>query len=176
MATGAKLIHSDLLIKELAQRNVILSARRLRQLATEKHLFPEPVREQYNFLDTLFGLIQHYYGLYTSGSGSLKAIEERTALAKCEVAEIAAARAKNEVEDIAEVERARIALVVLIRQKLLALPAKAASYLACCTDQQQMESELEKQIQHILSDLEAPVFTARPDTQPEDGAVDQPGA
>src|SRR6185295_12330143 len=98
MAAGVQLIHSDLLLKALAQRKVILSARRLRQLATEKHLFPEPVREQYEFLNTLLGLIEHYHGLYTSGSGSLKAIEERTALAKCEVAEVAAGRAKNEVE------------------------------------------------------------------------------
>ena len=41
--------------------------------------------------------------------------------------EIRTARMEGEVEDTAEVERSRIALVVHIRQKLLAFPAKSAS-------------------------------------------------
>lgn len=172
-APGTQLIPADKLELLLRTHGVELGDRRLRQLAKDGY-FPEPDRGQYEFLATLVGLIKYFRELHAKKSDTRKAIEDRTALAKCEIAETEAARVKGEVEEVAEVERARIALVVLIRQKLLALPAQAAGYLACCDTQAKMEAELERQIEKILTELEAPAFAARPDPVPANGAGEQP--
>ncbi len=166
----AQKISGEKLEQLIAQRcGGPLGERQLRNIAKLGY-FPPPDRGQYDFLATVCGLLKYFRDADARKSDSLKTIEQRRALAKTEIAEVAAARAKNEVEEIAEVERSRIALVVMIRQKLLALPAKASSYLACCTDAKQMESELEKQIHAVLTDLEQPAFTARTDPVAQDGA------
>jgi len=77
MAAAVQTISSEQLLKLLAGRKVILSGRRLRQLAKEKGLFPEPVGEHYEFLATLLGLIVHYHELYHAGSGELEAEQLR---------------------------------------------------------------------------------------------------
>lgn len=169
-------IHTDDLEAQLRARGIELGDRRLRQLA-QTGLFPEPLRGEYEFLATLLGLIKHYHDLYRKKSDGLLSLELRKETAKTEQEEIKAARMKEEVEDVIEVERSRVALVVMIRQKLLALPSQASSYLACCDTQAKMETELERQIEKILSDLEAPAFAAkapRPDPQPENGGREQP--
>jgi len=77
MAAPVEKISSEALLKLLAARNVILGGRRLRQLAKEKGLFPEPVGEQYELLATCLGLIQHYHDLYHTGSGEFEAEQLR---------------------------------------------------------------------------------------------------
>jgi len=170
MAAVVQTISSEKLLLLLSQRGISLTDQRLRQLAKE-NVFPNPTRGQYEFLATLLGLIKHYAQLYQKKSGTILEEQLRIQIGKRKIIEVQASDAENEVEQIAEVERSRIALVVMIRQKLLALPAKASSYLACCSDQKEMEVELEKQIEKILSELEQPAFTARPDTVAENGAA-----
>ncbi|MDD5350804.1 MAG: hypothetical protein PHQ12_11390 [Chthoniobacteraceae bacterium] len=72
-------IHAKKLVELLGKHRVQLTPRRLGQLA-DKGLFPKPVLEEYEFLATLLGLIEHYQGLYSQGDGSEK--KEKLKLAK----------------------------------------------------------------------------------------------
>lgn len=72
-------IHAKKLVELLSKHRVQLTPRRLGQLA-DKGLFPKPVLEEYEFLATLLGLIEHYHTLYTRGDTAEK--KERRKLAK----------------------------------------------------------------------------------------------
>jgi len=160
VANGIQRISSAQLETLLHGKGIELGDRRLRQLAKEG-FFPEPDRGEYEFLATLLGLVKYFRELYARKADGIVEEEKRIAIAKRKIIEVEASRMQDEVEEIAEVERSRIAMVMLIRQKLLALPSQAASYLACCDTQQQIETELERQIEKILGDLETPAFIAR---------------
>lgn len=75
----AQKIHASKLVALLAQHRVSLTSRRLGQLA-DKGLFPKAAREEYEFIATLLGLIEHYHKLYTTGDTTEK--QERAKLAK----------------------------------------------------------------------------------------------
>lgn len=162
-------ISSDTLLKLLAQQGLVLTDRRLRQLAKEG-FFPDPIKSQYVFLPTLLGLIHYYHALREKQGGGLAAEKLRTARADRRIKEVDAAKAEDSVEDIGEVERARVALVMLVRQRLLGLPAKLSPRLAAYHTQPQIQSALEKELEEILHQLAQPAFIARPDPESEDGA------
>jgi len=161
-------ISSEKLLLLLKQRGIVLTDRRLRQLA-DLSFYPPPVRSEYEFLATLLGLIEHYHKLREKQGGGLAAEKLRTAIADRRIREVEAAEREGTVEDVGEVERARVALVMFVRQRLLGLPAKLSPRLAAFNTQAQIQSALEKEIEEILHQLAEPAFVARPDPQSEDG-------
>lgn len=166
-----QLISSERLLAALGSRGVTISDRRLRQLAKDG-FFPEPTRSDYQFLATLLGLIEHYFKLREKQGGGLAAENHRIAVANRRIKEVEAARVEGTVEEISEIERSRVALVMFVRQRLLGIPAKLAPRLAAFNTPAQIQSALEKEIEEILTQLSEPAFIARADSESEDGAAE----
>lgn len=164
----AEKITSDKLLLLLKKRGIFLTDRRLRQLADD-NFFPPPQQSEYEFLETLLGLIEHYHKLREKQGGSLAQVKLLTAQADLRIKEVEAATRESKVADVGEVERSRIALVTFVQQRLLGLPAKLTARIAAFTTAAQIQSALETEIADVLENLSQPVFIARPDSESEDG-------
>lgn len=164
----AEKITSDKLLLLLKKRGIFLTDRRLRQLADD-NFFPPPQQSEYEFLETLLGLIEHYHKLREKQGGSLAQVKLLTAQADLRIKEVEAATRENKVEDVGEVERSRVALVTFVQQRLLGLPAKLAARISTFTTTAQIQSALETEIADALEHLSQPAFIARPDPESEDG-------
>lgn len=155
------------LVALLESAGIEMGDRRLRQLA-EEGFFPPPARGHWQRENVLLGLAAYYEQLTKKKSDNRKAIDDRMALARCKLAEKEAAVAGDEVEDVTEVEKSRIALVNHVRGRLLGLSDKLVQRLSACQSTEQIQKILDDEITDILTALAEPVFVPRAESQ--DGA------
>jgi hypothetical protein len=112
-------ISSDRLLPILAARGVVLTDRRLRQLADEG-FFPAPVNSDYEFLATLLGLIQHYHKLREKQGGTLAAERLRKLKEEADKVALENDKTRGKLVDIEAVYRHFQGIYVALRARILA--------------------------------------------------------
>jgi hypothetical protein len=148
-----------------------LSTRWLRDLAA-RGFFPAPAKSLYNVADTLQGLFKFYRHAAAQKSGLAGSEKERKLRAERRLIELKLARLAGHSLDAAEVERVWQGIILAARQKLLSLPSKVSPRLPFCKSEAEMQVELEKEIDEVLSELARPAHYKLPDdeTPPPDDA------
>jgi len=132
-----------------------LTDRRHRQLAKDGY-FPPPIKGQYQFTPTLQGMFRYYRELQHRGNNDFAMERLRKTRAEANLAEIRLAKERKDALDRHSVVRIWENIIMVIRQKLLALPSKIAPRLIYLDDQKLLEVELDKEICGALEDLSKP--------------------
>ncbi len=132
-----------------------LTDRRHRQLAKDGY-FPPPIKGQYQLTPTLQGMFRYYRELQHRGNDDFAMERLRKTRAEANLAEIRLAKERKDALDRHSVIRTWENIIMVIRQKLLALPSKIAPRLIYMDDQKLVEVELDKEICGALEDLSKP--------------------
>tara|TARA_Y100001934_G_scaffold169279_1_gene201184 strand:+ start:3270 stop:3797 length:528 start_codon:yes stop_codon:yes gene_type:complete len=132
-----------------------LSDRRHRQLAGDGY-FPPPIKGQYQFAPTLQGLFRYYRDQQSKGSDEFATERLRKTRAEANLAEIRLHKERRNAFDRKAVLRTWENIIMVIRQKLLALPSKMSPRLAYMDDQKAIEADLEKEVRDALEELSKP--------------------
>jgi phage terminase Nu1 subunit (DNA packaging protein) len=123
-----------------------------RKLAATGH-FPPPSKGRYELLPTAHGLIQYLRTLGDKSKGPIAIERQKKMRAQRRILEVAAAKAEGSALDAKEVAKKWEAIVMTIRGKLLSLPSRLGPRLIYAKDQQEMGSEIEKEIHAVLTEL-----------------------
>ena len=132
-----------------------LTDRRHRQLAKDGY-FPPPIKGQYQMTDSIQGMFRYYRELQHRGNDEFAMERLRKTRAEANLAEIRLAKERKDALDRHSVIRTWENIIMVIRQKLLALPSKIAPRLIYMDDQKLVEVELDKEICGALEDLSKP--------------------
>ncbi len=132
-----------------------LTDRRHRQLAAEG-FFPPPIKGQYQLTPTIQGMFRYFRDQMNRGNDEFNLERLRKTRAEANLAEIRLAKERKEALDRKSVLRIWDNIVMVIRQKILAIPSKVAPRLVYMDDQKVIESDLEKEVTDALEELSKP--------------------
>ena len=132
-----------------------LSDRRHRQLAAEGY-FPPPVRGQYQLTQTVQGLFRYFREQQHRGNDEFAVERLRKTRAEANLAEIRLAKERRDAFDRKAVMRCWENILMVVRQKILAIPSKVSSRLAYMDDQKEIEADLDKEVADALEELSKP--------------------
>ena len=132
-----------------------LTDRRHRQLAADGY-FPSPIKGEYQLTPTLQGMFRYYREQQHRGNDDLATERLRKTRAEANLAEIRLAKERKHALDKDSVFRCWENILMVIRQKILALPSKVAPRLVYMDDQKVIEDELEKEVTNALEELSKP--------------------
>ena len=132
-----------------------LTDRRHRQLAGDGY-FPPPVRGRYQLTPTIQGMFRYYREQAARGNDEFATERLRKTRAEANLAEIRLHKERRNAFDRKAVLRTWENIIMVIRQKLLALPSKVSPRLAYMDDQKAIEADLEKEVRDALEELSKP--------------------
>ena len=132
-----------------------LTDRRHRQLAAEGY-FPAPIKGQYQLVPTIQGMFRYFRDQMNRGNDEFALERLRKTRAEANLAEIRLAKERKHALDKDAVFRCWENILMVIRQKILALPSKVAPRLVYMDDQKVIEDELEKEVTNALEELSKP--------------------
>ena len=132
-----------------------LTDRRHRQLAAEGY-FPAPIKGQYQLVPTIQGMFRYFRDQMNRGNDEFTLERLRKTRAEANLAEIRLAKERKEALDRKSVMRTWENIVMVIRQKVLALPSKIAPRMVYMDDQKVIEADLEKEVTAALESLAKP--------------------
>lgn len=130
--------------------------RRHRQLAKEGY-YPQPVRGEYKFRETLSGLLRWHRDQAAKKTGTLAEEKQRKLKAERMLIELHLRRENREALDADEVRRAWEFIGMNMRQRFMGLPAKIAPRLPFCKSVTEMEAALDLEVREILTELSRPI-------------------
>ena len=131
---------------------LLLSSRHVGKLA-ERGLLKR-VSGKFDLVPTVQGYIQHLrktHGLDDGGSANDHKL--RLLKAKADIADLEAKKAAGEYVSVGDVERTWVDCTIRLRQRLLAIPPRVASQLACETSADACCEVLEMIIHEALNEL-----------------------
>ena len=105
---------------------------------------------------TIQGMFRYYRELQHRGNDEFAMERLRKTRAEANLAEIRLAKERKDALDRHSVIRTWENIIMVIRQKLLALPSKIAPRLIYMDDQKLLEVELDREICDALEDLSKP--------------------
>lgn len=132
-----------------------LTDRRHRQLAAEGY-FPAPIKGQYQLVPTIQGMFRYFRDQMNRGNDEFTLERLRKTRAEANLAEIRLAKERKDALDRKSVMRTWENIIMVIRQKVLALPSKVAPRMVYMDDQKVIEADLEKEVTAALESLAKP--------------------
>lgn len=132
-----------------------LTDRRHRQLAAEGY-FPAPIKGQYQLVPTIQGMFRYFRDQMNRGNDEFTLERLRKTRAEANLAEIRLAKERKDALDRKSVMRTWENIIMVIRQKVLALPSKVAPRMVYMDEQKVIEADLEKEVTAALESLAKP--------------------
>jgi hypothetical protein len=145
-----------------------LTDRRHRQLAAEGY-FPAPIKGQYQLTPTIQGMFRYFRDQMNRGNDEFGIERLRKTRAEANLAEIRLAKERKDAFDRKSVLRCWENIVMVIRQKVLAIPSKVAPRLVYMDDQKAIEADLDKEVTSALEELSKPQTYDNPENEVQEG-------
>ena len=134
---------------------LLLSDRRVQQL-TKEGVIPKAERGRYELAPAVQGYIRYLQerSLRSDASPIDYHIEKaRLTKAQADLAEIEAAKARNEVAPVAQVAQAWASFCAETRVRARNIPERVVSSLVGCTDEREIKAVLMREIDQVLTDM-----------------------
>lgn len=132
---------------------LMLSERRIQQLAKEGYIKQPAKRGEYDIVDAVQGYIKALKTANSTGPKDIQREKLRLVSAQAEIAELKVSEAKGELVETSQVIGAWGEAVQMMKTKMLSIPSKAAQFVRVSKNDSEAKRIMEKYIKTALADL-----------------------